>query len=361
MLVIKAMENENRTNMHFESESKTSDISINSLITDFDLKDNSVIGQNENGEEINTEIKVENLLETNVALLVNSEEKHDNPEEIVEECLPSENSKISNLGNKFFFTEVMATAGPRKNFQEDAREGDHDLGEDVVGCFVRNSKAFFWLLDGTSDNPIYKNVDNKEIISSRLLSQDVAWHMQRIIWDKNLDLNSEEVLRECFISILKDWQDKLNNLCENDKERLLALLSIKTTLTVSSTVIFGTFDIDGNLNLSQVGDSYIVTNPINDFPKVTGRFFVLIKATPDNTGFAVGSNSFEDTRCQTFNYENVNTLVVVTDGISQNTIKWLLMKPADFTDPAFRKTISAIKHGTCDDKALCVIQLISND
>lgn len=157
---------------------------------------------------------------------------------------------ISNLSGRFFFTEIMSTAGPRKNFQEDARDGDYDLGEDVVGCIVKKDTAFFWVLDGTSDSPIFLTTDKKEIISSRLLSQDIGWMLQRNIWDKNNPLNPEEALRECFYSIVEDWQNKLNSLSDADKDRLFKILSQKTSMTVSSTAVYGRISINGNLNIS---------------------------------------------------------------------------------------------------------------
>jgi hypothetical protein len=268
---------------------------------------------------------------------------------------------IENSNSKFFFTEVMSTAGPRKNFQEDAREGDFDLGEDVVGCIVKKDIAFFWVLDGTSDNPIFLTTDKKEVISSRLLSQDIGLTLQRYIRDKRNNINPEEALRECFNSIIADWQIKLNSLNDVDKEQLFKILIEKKLVNVSSTAIFGMLDINGKLNVSQIGDSFIVTNPTINTPNLRGRFFVVIKANFEEKVFTVESNSFEDTRPNTISLDNVQTIVAGTDGVSQNTQKWLQLKQPDFTDPVFRKTISAIKHDTCDDKALCVIQILNDD
>lgn len=268
---------------------------------------------------------------------------------------------IENSNCKFFFTEIMSTAGPRKNFQEDARDGDYDLGEDVVGCVVKKDVAFFWVLDGTSDSPIFLTTDKKEVISSRLLAQDIGWILQSYIWDKRNSLNPEEALRVCFYTIVEDWQNKLNNLNDSEKHRLFEVLLQKKSMTVSSTAIFGKISINGTLNISQIGDSFIVTNPTINTPNLRGRFFLVIKANIDEKAFTVESNPFEDTRCNTIILDNVQTIVVGTDGVSQNTQKWLQLKSADFTDPVFRKTISAIKHGTCDDKALCVIQILNDD
>lgn len=273
----------------------------------------------------------------------------------------SNTSPKSNTDDKYFFTEIMSTAGPRKNFQEDAREGDFDLGEDVVGCIVKKDTAYFWVLDGTSDTPIFLTIDKKEIISSRLLAQDIGLILQSIIWDKRSSINPEEALRECFHTLVDSWQTKLNNLEDVDKDRLFEILSQKSSMTVSTTAVFGMININGAMNVSQIGDSFIVTNPKTDTPNTKGRFFLVIKANLEEKVFILGSNSFEDTRCKTITSDNVQTVVVGTDGISENIQKWLNLKPADFTDPVFRKTITAIKHNTCDDKALCVIQILNDD
>jgi len=264
------------------------------------------------------------------------------------------------LSENFFFTEVMSTAGPRKNFQENAREGDVGLGEDVVGCFVRKNIAYFWLLDGTSDCPIFMTSDYKEIISSRLLSQDVAWNLQKIIWDNNSITNSEEVLKVATTNLKFDWQNKLDELSEEDRNRLINYITEKTQILISTTVIFGKLDIDGSLDVSRIGDSYIITNPANDEPDVKGRLFIIIKFSNDENKFIVESNSHEDTRCQYFKKEKINTILLASDGLSLVTKNWLHGKPQNFTDPIFRKTLSAIKHGTCDDKALCIIQILAN-
>jgi len=260
---------------------------------------------------------------------------------------------------KYFYTEIMSTAGPRKNFNEDAHEGDYDLGEDVVGCFTRKDKTYFWLLDGTSDNPIFKTEDKNELFSSRLLAQEVAWHIQKILWNNynNAELNSEDILKLSFHNIQKNWNEKFENLSENDRQLLLDILKDKKQMIVSSTVIFGIIDLNGNLDVSRIGDSKIVTNPANEFDENTGRLFVIAFRPEEDETIKIDLNPFEDTRFQHFKQENVESLIVASDGISRNTIKWLNIVPFDFRDENLRKTISAIKHKTCDDKAMCIIQI----
>lgn len=315
---------------------------------------------------VNTEISGDTpdaLSKTQLVTPDNDQKVESFPQNKEEDCKKESSVPVTGEtnSNKFFFTEIMSTAGPRKNFLEDAREGDLDLGEDVVGCIVKRDKAFFWLLDGTSDTPIFLTKDKKEIISSRLLAQDIGWNLQRIIWDTKDNINSEDALRHCREAIVEDWQIKLNSLGDEDKDLLLTILAEKTSMTVSSTAIFGIFSIEGNLDVSHVGDSFMLTSPKSDTTDNKGRFFIVIKAIHEQKAFVVDINPFEDTRCSTTSLQNIKTVIVGTDGISLNTQKWLQLKPADFRDPAFRKTISAIKHSTCDDKALCVIQILSDD
>lgn len=264
----------------------------------------------------------------------------------------------SSLKKRFFFTEIMSTAGPRKNFQDDARQGDYDLGEDVVGCFVRNNKAFFWLLDGTSDCPILKTEDGKELFSSRLLAQEMAWNIQQIIW-REKDVNSSlNVLQESISNLAEDWRKKLVDLKESDKTDIIAKNSMRIE---STTVIFGIMDIDGSIDISAIGDSVVITNPNHNEGENRGRLFAILRKDDELEKVDLKFNPFEDTRCNTFIKNDISSVLLVSDGVSQNTIKWLNLKPADFTDVNFRKTISSIKQGTCDDKALCIIQILTDD
>ena len=262
----------------------------------------------------------------------------------------------------YFYTELMVTAGPRKDFKNDANEGDFDLGEDVAGCFVIKDRAFFWLLDGTSDCPVRKDSFGKEYFSSRLLAQELGWHIQESIW-KSGPLNtfdSRAILENAFHNIRDHWEKRVKELSEDDKERLLQLITEKTKLIVSTTVILGMLTLNGELQVSQIGDSVIVVNPDNLFPENKGRFFMIMEKD-ENREIIFTYNPFEDTRCQTESPQNIESIILASDGISKNTIAWLKMRKPDFRDPAFRKTIAAIRQKTCDDKAICIIQILTDD
>ncbi|MDL2312688.1 protein phosphatase 2C domain-containing protein [Bacteroidales bacterium OttesenSCG-928-B11] len=264
----------------------------------------------------------------------------------------------------YFYAELMATAGPRKNFEEDATEGDFDLGEDSVGCFIKKDKIFFWLLDGTSDSSILKNSEKKEYFSSRLLAQELGYHIQDAIWTIPLDsFNSEIILKNAIGNIKESWQRRIAELAETDKDALQSKIEERTRITVSTTVILGMLTIDGSLNISQIGDSVIILNPDHIFPKNNGRLFVFVSKNESGEISLTTSadKSFEDTRCQTKTLQDIDSVILASDGVSKNTISWLKMRKPDFKNPAFRHTISAIKQGTCDDKTLCVIQILTDD
>jgi len=268
----------------------------------------------------------------------------------------------SSENRKYFYTEIMSTAGPRKNFNEDAHDGDYDLGEDVVGCFTKRNKTFFWLLDGTSDSPILKTRDGNDIFSSRLLAQEVAWNIQKnLLCANSEDLNSEKILKSTFEDIQKSWNEKFVKLSEIDRQSLLNILKEKRQMVVSTTVIFGIIDLDGNLDFSQIGDSFVVTKPTQEFEENSGRLFVIAFGTDDDESIKIELNPFDDTRVKQFKLNNINTLIIATDGISKNTVKWLnIIHSIDFKDENFRKTVSAIRQRTCDDKAMCIIQILED-
>ncbi len=315
-------------------------------------------------DEVNlTSISLDNQvspdLPSEMSLISDGIENIAQPITILKDELNLEIQKLSSSPKKrFFYTEIMSTAGPRKNFQDDARKGDYDLGEDVVGCFVKKDKAFFWLLDGTSDCPILKTEDGKELFSSRLLAQEMAWNIQQILWRDKEVICSLNVLQEAISNLAEDWKKKLVDLKESDKTDIIAKNSMRIE---STTVIFGMMDIDGSIDISAIGDSVVITNPNHNESENRGRLFAILRKDDEMEKVDLKFNPFEDTRCNTFIKKDVSSVLLVSDGISQNTIKWLNLKPADFTDENFRKTISSIKQGTCDDKALCIIQILTDD
>lgn len=260
--------------------------------------------------------------------------------------------------DKYFFAEVMSTAGPRKQYEEDAKDGDIELGEDVVGCVVKRDIAFFWVLDGTSQAGRFTSIDKKEIISSRLLAQDLVGAFHTYVLRTKSISTPENILRSCIKDVSETWTKKLNNLNESDKERLF---DVNKSLNVSTTAIVGFLNIEGKLSLCKIGDTFFVTHPTQtEQPNEKGRLFFVIKQNPLENCIQVETNQFEDTRFKNVELDNIESIIVGTDGISHNTQKWLQSIPVDFTQTIYRDTIKNIQHKTFDDKAICVIQILKD-
>lgn len=258
--------------------------------------------------------------------------------------------------SKYFFIETMVTAGPRKNFNENAKDSDFGLGEDVAGTLVMRDKVYFWVLDGTSDSPILKkNDDKEEYFSSRLLAQTIAWELQ-FACTANKARKSIEILKEAIENTQVDLKTNIEELSDKDKEGLIQKLKIQNNIMCSTTVIFGSLDINGKLDVSRIGDSRIVTKPAHKQEDKTGRAFAILINNGDF--FEVAFNPFEDTKCQIIEMEGVETVIAMSDGISKLSEKWLNAIPKlNLSDINIRRTIAQTQQLTCDDKSMCIIQI----
>jgi hypothetical protein len=258
--------------------------------------------------------------------------------------------------SKYFFVETMVTAGPRKNFMENAKEGDFGLGEDIAGTLVMRDKVYFWVLDGTSDSPILKkNDDKEEYFSSRLLAQTIAWELQ-FACTSNKTRKSIEILKEAIESTQIDLKSNIDELSGKDKEGLIQKLKIQNNIMCSTTVIFGSLDINGNLDVSRIGDSRIVTKPAHKQEDKTGRAFAILINNGDF--FEVAFNPIDDTKFQIIEMSGVETVIAMSDGISKLSEKWLNAIPKlNLSDINIRRTIAQTQQLTCDDKSMCIIQI----
>lgn len=271
---------------------------------------------------------------------------------------------ISNLEGKYFFSEVLVTAGPRKDFKDSSREGDFGLGEDVAGIITTNKTAFFWLLDGTSNsNRLMVKHDKAdidiEIFSSRLLAQSIGWNIQKILnGDINKITTSERLLRQAIKETETEWSGVFNNLQESYKSKLINHIQQQGQLQCSTTVIVGRLNIDGSLDACQIGDSLIIAhNSSQQYKSSKGRQFVILKINVES-GLKITFNPFEDTQFQNIKDENIQSLIAVTDGISIQTAEKLgKIKNFDFANPQIRQYLIKSEQKTEDDKAACIIQI----
>lgn len=265
---------------------------------------------------------------------------------------------------RYFFGEIMMTAGPRKDFAAGSLESDRDLGEDVAGFVTRKEAAFFWMLDGTSDSdkfyqPVFiEDEFEEEVFSSRLLAQSIGWNIQRLIDESKENLpGAAALLRQALLLTEKEWQERINLLNEQSVQKLNFLLDSKNgVLQCSTTVIFGVLQLNGHLDICRVGDSNVVTYPGSDFPKTDGRQFAILKREAGKP--SVFFNGFKTLKSQHQRINNIETLIVMTDGISGNMGNWLKSRrTADFSDIKTRQIITHFRQGTGDDKALCILQI----
>lgn len=269
---------------------------------------------------------------------------------------------IQNTGSRYFYAEAMLTAGPRKNFDKDAVDGDFGLGEDVSGFIMKNDHVIFWVLDGTSDSERLFTHNKQEYFSSRLLAQSIGWNIQSAINEIKTSFNAESLLKHAIETTLKDWNNKIIQLEPNDKRKLLSILTENQTLQCSTTIILGILTIQGDLNVCKVGDSKIIaqrtTNDfINDSQKTTGRQFVMLSLNSLQQP-ELKYNLFSDLRSQTIYEKNIKTVVAMTDGISNQTETWLKqINNLDFSNQKIRETLIHRKENTTDDKAICIVQI----
>lgn len=273
---------------------------------------------------------------------------------------------IENIPTKgnYFFAEAMVTAGPRKNFDTDAKEGDYGLGEDVAGLVIKKDIAFFWVLDGTSDSdklskPLFTNdAREEEYFSSRLLAQSIGWNLQQLIADRlPPTFNATQLLQEAITVTEKEWQSKIRQLDTASYEALEnAILDKNGILQCSTTVVFGALHLDGRLDVCRIGDTKIIAQPSeNDFAKSTGRQFATLQQIDNNVKLSF--NDFSDVRSQSIQLNNISNLLVMTDGISNQMEAWLKSSNLNFTDKNTREILTRFKQKTYDDKALCIIQI----
>ncbi|MEM8524223.1 MAG: hypothetical protein AAGG68_06255 [Bacteroidota bacterium] len=271
------------------------------------------------------------------------------------------------LSKRYFFGEVMLTAGPRKKFEDGKpQEGDFDLGEDVAGFSIRDRNAFFWVLDGTSDSARLLKKNNREYFSSRLLAQSIAWNLQSEINDS---WNNFDLIKVVEIAINKTYQSlqtELTNLGNEDRQLLTETLTQRKNLYCSTTIMVGRLSLDGSAEIYRIGDSSAILHtfdgdnidtPISQSPHNYGRQFANIGLDTQGN-VELKFNTFEDLRGELFSYPNIKTIVAASDGIGNSTMMHLRQNPTyNFVEPKVRKTLASIPQKTQDDKSLCILQI----
>lgn len=271
-------------------------------------------------------------------------------------------------GDRYFFGEVMVTAGPRKNFTDNPKDGDYGLGEDVAGFICMKEVVYFWVLDGTSNadrinipHP-HKAEQQQELFSSRLLAQTIGWNIQESIKAQGKAIPmAVDILNQAIQLTQHEWQEKLDKLPSQSKADLEKMLRDRKSIHCSTTALLGTLSLNGDLDICLVGDSKVITLPPlkkNMAPK--GRLFTAI-SLDENDKIELVFNPLKDIH-QTCQQLKIHTLIAMTDGISYPAENWLQgLTSIDFSSKNIRSILAHQAANTQDDKAICIIQIKSSD
>lgn len=268
------------------------------------------------------------------------------------------------MDSAYFFGEVMVTAGPRKNFSSDPKEGDYGLGEDIAGFISLADTTYFWVLDGTSNSgQITMPNDQKkgqqiELFSSRLLAQTIAWQLQAVIQISGINkesLSAQEMLSEAIRLTEIEWRERLEQLAPKRKETLKQLLLKHLSIECSTTVVFGKLNLNGQLEVSLIGDSSIITFPASkERPYSKERQFARLTLNQQRQL----EWAFNPANPKHIHQANTQSIIAFTDGLSPQVEYWLnSMTDIDFSSPSTRRGLAHAPSTTQDDKAICMIQI----
>jgi hypothetical protein len=258
-----------------------------------------------------------------------------------------------------FFGQILVSAGPRKSSR------DSELGEDTAGFCVNGNRAFFWVLDGTSDSPIVAH-GRKEIMSSRLLAQHLGINLQKGI--TNSDLNSQIWLNEAIKTTEKQWQQTISELSEEVKKSIIEDLSGRADIAdVSTTALVGIINIDGKVSITRIGDSKIfclnqedklIEDDLTQKPQSDSYGRLYARATLDKDSITLDFTKSKDIlRFHGTTIEGVKTILAFSDGIGPITENFLREHSSKFPLEDIQKRIASIPQQTYDDKSLLMIQI----
>lgn len=262
---------------------------------------------------------------------------------------------------QYFMSELLLTAGPRKNFSQFASEGDVDLGEDVAGLLTLRDKTFFWVLDGTSDSAELR-LDGKEIFSSRLFAQAIAIQLKTTVLDA---VSPVDWIKAAIATVKDAWTKQFTDF--TDAQRAEIAKNYKTTtFDVSTTLIAGWIDLAGHLAAARIGDSKLlsfdnthqfVNSDLSEKPKreLYTRQFARLVFHPQKVDFSMSEN-FD--KIEAIDLENIQTLFVFSDGVGSLTETYIKMNHPRIPD-GIRENLVKMPQRTCDDKTFLQIQICS--
>ena len=273
--------------------------------------------------------------------------------------LSSANSKLPQTSSSNFWGQVLLSAGPRKTSR------DSELGEDTAGFCVDGNRAFFWVLDGTSDSPVIAH-GRKEIMSSRLLAQHLGVNLQKGIADNNSD--SKSWLENAIRTTEEQWKQTFSNISEEERKDIIEDLVKRADMAdVSTTAIVGIVGIDGKASIARIGDSKvfcldkggkIIEDKLAQKPQSEsyGRLYARVTRTDVSIDLSL-TKSMDILRLHDSDIDEVKTVLAFSDGIGPITENFLR---EHFDKRSLEDTllnIVGIPQQTYDDKSLVIIQI----
>jgi len=258
-----------------------------------------------------------------------------NPEKLKEEPTSRQINVIS-----------LMSAGPRKS-----ENLETELGEDVIGFFSMKDATYFWVLDGTSDSAGIILQDGTHCFSSRVLAQVLGYQIL-ISLEKNKG-NLQNILENSIAETIDILTKLVQGTNRDLKDKINETIINVGPLAISTTILFGKFSNNGNLEILNLGDSDCLTfqiyNESNlkhiEFFKIEPNnrlFFILYQAEEQ---FHIRTNKYEE-KISTQSISSVDSIVAFSDGV--NTSKSALKTRPEYA----LKVISAIDQRSFDDKSL---------
>ncbi|PSR52338.1 hypothetical protein AHMF7605_01770 [Adhaeribacter arboris] len=271
------------------------------------------------------------------------------------------------LIGRYFSTEILLTAGPRKKYMSDP-DADKDLGEDACGMVANHQQLLLWVLDGTSDQYCLHNpVDRREYFSSRLLAQGIS-NQLRLAFDQVATTSLDVLLLQAVQAVKSDWLRQIQALPSDEQAVLRANIEQKNIPECATTLLISTLSVKGDLTAYRSGDCKMVlyTTQSNRKLKIINT---PLSSKNDNSNdrlffrLVLNPRGELDIQHNTPKYEiikqaNVPSLIAFTDGIGLES-EALLNKPGAKSFAALREEIVYHLQGTADDKAICFIQIKS--
>jgi hypothetical protein len=244
----------------------------------------------------------------------------------------------------YFLGEVLTATGPRK-------VEDTELGEDIAGMMIKDDYAIFWIMDGSSNYAKIKDGENKEIYSSRVLATVLAEQVQNVIRQEQVlqATSVKKYLQKAVDNTLKYFNTQVN--ATNARPIIERRLDSGESINIATTATLGILHKNGTLSICKVGDDKVLAG--TKFLKSKHGALLIYDIHAETNQLIVSAADLKPEWYETYEYQNVQTVLASSDGISDamytrlaNNLPQGLMAAKLHNNQMF------------DDKSLCIIQII---